>query len=94
MRRPNTRFHESFNRLTEYIVVRNLQSFPQVFFIIPRVEYEYHCQKTIDVACSSITIRFSRYVTDDDVDTSLCTDAWNFLPNFILVEYDTLEKIV
>ena len=94
MRRPYTRFHESFNSLTEYIVVRNLQSFPQVFFIIPRFENEYHCQFTIDVACSSITIRFSRYVIVDDADTFKYIDAWNFLPNFIEVEYDTLKKIV
>ena len=94
MRRPDTRFHEMFNRLTEYIVVRNLQSFLQVFFIIPRIENEYRCHNTIDVGCSSKTIRFSRYVMADDADTFKYTDAWNFLPNFILVEYDTLEKIV
>jgi hypothetical protein len=82
------------NRLTESIIVRNLQSFPQVFFIISRVENEYQCQFTIDVDCSGVTIRFSRYVTEDDVDTSLCIHAWNFLPNLIPVEYDTLEKIV
>ena len=52
MCRPDASFHEMMNRLTECIIVRNLQSFPKVFFIISRVENEYQCQFTIDVDCS------------------------------------------
>ena len=92
MCRPDASFHEMMNRLTECIIVRNLQSFPKVFFIISRVENEYQCQFTIDVDCSGVTIRFSRYFMEDDVDTILYTHTWNFLPNLIAVEYDTLEK--
>ena len=81
------------NRLTERVIVRNFQSFSQVFFIIPRVENEYHFQFTIDFACSAVTIRFSWYVTKNNVGISLYIHAWKYLQNFIVVDYGTLEKI-
>ena len=78
------------NRLTEYIIVRKFQGFPQVILIISRVKNEYQCQFTIDVDCSRVTIRFSWYLMKDDVDTILNIHSWNFPPNFIPVEYNTL----
>ena len=81
------------NRLTECIIIRNCQSFPQVFFIISHVKTKYQCQLAIYVTCSAETIRISRYVTEDEVDTTLYIRLWEILPNFFPVEYDTLEKI-
>ena len=60
MHKPDTSFHVKTNRITERFIFRHLQSFPQVFFIISRVENEYQCHFAIDIACSGVTIRFSR----------------------------------
>ena len=92
MHKSDTNFHVKTNRITERFIFRHLQSFPQVFFIISRVENEYQCHFAIDIACSGVTIRFSRYGTVDSFDTYLFIHTWYFLPNFIDVEYGTLGE--
>ena len=56
--------------------------------------FEHYCQLTIHVAYSGISIRFWWYDFEDGLDANLCILAWKHLPNFILVEYDTLAESI
>jgi len=90
---PDTRFDEIFDCLADRWIIRNLQGIPQVFFVISGIDNEHRYHFTVNVAHRGKAIRISWEASVYGVEKCIWIIIWIMLPDFIFVEYVTLEEV-